>query len=340
MIPRTEDLCQTPSWHEAIANAFTCPEELISYLELDQSLLPAARAAALQFGLRVPREYVDRMEKGDPQDPLLLQVLPLGAELEPQPGFVTDPVGDLAAAPAAGVLHKYHGRALLITTGACAVNCRYCFRRHFPYQEASAYLDRWQSALDYLSRDSSISEVILSGGDPMMVADSRLSELFQALEAIPHLTRLRIHTRLPVIVPQRITEGIIGELSQIRLNTTMVIHSNHANELTPVVCQALKKLRGSGVTLLNQSVLLKKINNDLETQIQLCEALFDAQVIPYYLHLLDPVLGAAHFDVCQDEARLLYKQLLQRLSGYLVPKLVFEESGKASKIPIELGGWL
>jgi len=336
MIPRTEGLCQTPSWHEAIATAFTCPEELIDYLGLDRSLLPAARAAASQFGLRVPREYVDRMERGNPLDPLLLQVLPLGAELDLWPGFSVDPVGDLASNPVAGVLHKYHGRALLITTGACAVNCRYCFRRHFPYQETSAYLDRWQSALDYLRGDSSISEVILSGGDPMMIADSRLAELLYALEAIPHLKRLRIHTRMPVIVPQRVTEEFLSELVRTGLNTTVVIHCNHVNELTPLVCQAIQKIRNSGATLLNQAVLLKGINNDLEAQLQLCERLFDAQVIPYYLHLLDPVQGAAHFDVCREEGRLLYQRLIQRLPGYLVPKLVYEKKGEASKIPITM----
>ena len=277
MIPRTDGLCQTPSWNEAIASAFTSPEELIDYLDLDKKLLPAASAAAAQFGLRVPREYADCMEKGNPQDPLLLQVLPLGAELELQPGFSFDPVGDLAAASAMGVLHKYHGRALLVTTGACAVNCRYCFRRHFPYQESSAYLDRWQSALDYLRSDSSINEVILSGGDPLMIADSRLAELFQALEAIPHLSRLRIHTRMPVIVPQRVTDALLAELSRMRFKTVMVIHCNHAHELTPAVCSVLDQLKKNGIVLLNQSVLLKGVNDDLEAQIQLSEALFDAQ---------------------------------------------------------------
>ncbi|MFC1602153.1 EF-P beta-lysylation protein EpmB [Pseudomonadota bacterium] len=336
MIPRTSGLCQTPSWNEAIANAFASPEELIEYLELDIKLLPAARAAAAKFGLRVPREYVDCMEKGNPQDPLLKQVLPLGAELELQSGFSVDPVGDLAAAPVAGVLHKYHGRALLITTGACAVNCRYCFRRHFPYQESSAYLDRWQSALDYLSSDPSINEVILSGGDPLMSADKRLAELFRALEAIPHLKRLRIHTRMPVIVPQRVTDALLAELKRMRFRAVVVVHCNHARELMPTVCLALNQLKESGVVLLNQSVLLKGVNDDLETQIQLSEALFDAQVIPYYLHLLDPVQGAAHFDVSRKEAQLLYQRLLQRLPGYLVPKLVCEKSGEASKIPITL----
>lgn len=334
MIPRTDGLCQTPSWNEAIANAFTSPEELIDYLELDKKLLPAARAAAARFGLRVPREYADCMEKGNPQDPLLLQVLPLGAELELQPGFSVDPVGDLAAAPVAGVLHKYHGRALLITTGACAVNCRYCFRRHFPYQESSAYLDRWQSALDYLSRDTSINEVILSGGDPLMSADKRLAELFRALEAIPHLTRLRIHTRMPVIVPQRVTDALLTELHRMRFRAVVVVHCNHAHELTPAVCLALDQLKENGVVLLNQSVLLKGVNDDLETQVQLSEALFDAQVIPYYLHLLDAVQGAAHFDVSRKKAQFLYQQMLQRLPGYLVPKLVYEKQGEASKIPL------
>ncbi len=334
MIPRTGDLCQIPSWQEAIANAFTSPAELIDYLKLDRSLLPAADAAALAFGLRVPREFADRMEQGNPQDPLLLQILPMGAELAPQPGFTLDPVGDLTANPIPGVLHKYQGRVLLITTGACAVNCRYCFRRHFPYQQSSAHLDQWQSALEYIQQDSSIKEVILSGGEPLMLADNRLAALIMALDEIPHLTRLRIHTRMPIVVPQRITEHILDKLSQTRLNTVIVLHCNHANELTPSVHQALKALGGYGVTLLNQAVLLKKINNDLTTQIELCEALFDMQVIPYYLHLLDPVQGAAHFDVSQEEGLLLYQQLLQHLPGYLVPKLVSEKAGEASKTPV------
>jgi len=336
MIPRTDGLCQIPSWNEVIANAFTCPEALIDYLGLDRSLLPAARAAASQFGLRVPRAYVDCMEKGNPQDPLLLQVLPLGVELELQPGFSVDPVGDLAATSATGVLHKYHGRVLLVVTGACAVNCRYCFRRHFPYQESSAHLDHWQSALDYLRCDPSIKEVILSGGDPLMMADSRLAELFRALETIPHLKRLRIHTRMPVIVPQRVTEGLLGELSRMRFRTTLVIHCNHARELTAAVRLALQPLQECGVTLLNQSVLLKGVNNDLKTQVELCETLFDMQVTPYYLHLLDAVQGAAHFNVSRKEARLLYQQLLQQLPGYLVPRLVYEQSGVASKTPLTL----
>ncbi len=336
MIPRTDSLCQTPSWQEAIANAFVSPEALVDYLELDRSLLPAAHAAARRFGLRVPREFVDRMERGNPQDPLLLQVLPIGAELELRHGFVLDPVGDLAATPAAGILHKYHGRALLITTGACAVNCRYCFRRHFPYQDLSAHLDRWQSALDYLGRDTSIKEVILSGGDPMMITDSRLAELLRALEAIPHLTRLRIHTRMPIIVPQRVTEDILDELRRTRLNTVIVVHCNHARELTRQVCQALKKLEACGARLLNQSVLLKGVNDELETQIQLCESLFDAHVLPYYLHLLDPVQGAAHFNVNKKEAQLLCRLLRQQLPGYLVPQLVYEKAGERSKIPVTL----
>ncbi len=319
-----------------IAHAFTCPEMLIDYLELDRSLLPAARAAASRFELRVPRAYVDCMEKGNPQDPLLLQVLPLGAELELRPGFSIDPVGDLAATAATGLLHKYHGRALLIVTGACAINCRYCFRRHFPYQESSAYLDRWQSALDYLRSDASIKEVILSGGDPLMMVDSRLAALFRALEAIPHLTRLRIHTRMPVIVPQRVTDDLLEALGRMRFRVTMVIHSNHARELTVAVGLALQQLRECGVTLLNQSVLLKGVNNGLKTQIELCEALFDMHVMPYYLHLLDAVQGAAHFDVSREEAQLLYQQLLQQMPGYLVPKLVYEHSGVASKTPLTL----
>ena len=334
MIPRSADLCQTPSWRDAIAGAFTRPEELIDYLELDRSLLPAARAAASQFGLRVPRSYAARMEKGNPQDPLLLQVLPHSAELIQHPDFSTDPVGDLSATASVGLLHKYHGRALLITTGACATNCRYCFRRHFPYRDSSGHLDRWQGALNYLRQETSITEVILSGGDPLMTTDAKLAELIQALETIPHLARLRIHTRMPIIVPERITDTLLNILKFSRFLSTVVIHCNHANELNQEVHLTLQKLRTSEIMLLNQSVLLKGINDSPEVQIKLCESLFEAGVLPYYLHLLDPVQGAAHFDVHREDALRLHQELRRQLPGYLVPRLVQELAGIPAKVPV------
>ncbi len=334
MIPRTDRPCQTPSWQVALADAFTSPAALMEHLELERSQLPAASAAARRFGLRVPREFADRMEKGNARDPLLLQVLPVGAELEMVPGFVPDPVGDLAAAPVPGLLHKYRGRALLIATAACAINCRYCFRRHFPYQELSAHLDQWQSALDHLGRNRRIKEVILSGGDPLMMTDHRLAGLLQRLEDIPHLTRLRIHTRLPIVVPQRITAELVEMLARLRFHTVVVVHCNHPRELAPPVVQALGSVAESGAMLLNQSVLLKGVNDALEVQLQLSESLFEARVLPYYLHLLDPVQGAAHFEVSREEARDLYRQMQQHLPGYLLPRLVYEKAGAASKIPV------
>lgn len=334
MIPRTGKNCQTVSWNEALATAFTCPEMLIDHLKLDRSLLPAAQKAASQFGLRVPFSYVAQMEKGNPRDPLLLQVLPLGAELLHQPGFITDPVGDFNATACSGLLHKYHGRALMITTGICAINCRYCFRRHFPYQESSAHLDHWAAAIRYLKEDTSINEIILSGGEPLMLTDPKLAKLILTLEAIPHLLRLRIHTRMPVIIPQRITDNLLDMLENTHLQSIIVIHSNHPNELSPEVQQALRQLRSRNVTLLNQSVLLKGINNNLETQIELCESLFRTGTLPYYLHMLDPVQGAAHFEVSQEEAITLHQGLLRKLPGYLVPRLVRELSGSPAKTPV------
>ncbi|HEC15559.1 MAG TPA: EF-P beta-lysylation protein EpmB [Sedimenticola sp.] len=334
MIPRSANPCQTPSWRSALGDAFVCPEALIDYLELDRSLLPGARTAAARFGLRVPRTYAARMEKGNPRDPLLLQVLPMGAELEHHPGFGTDPVGDLAAVTSPGLLHKYQGRALLIATGACAVNCRYCFRRHFPYQDAAGGSQRWRGALDYLRREPGIREIILSGGDPLMMADARLAELIRALETIPHLARLRIHTRMPVIVPERVTDGLLASLKNTRLRPVIVIHCNHANELSGEVHRPLQRLRDAGGTLLNQSVLLKGINDSPEAQIALCESLFETGVLPYYLHLLDPVQGAAHFEVRREDAIELHQRLRRRLPGYLVPRLVQELAGAPAKMPL------
>jgi EF-P beta-lysylation protein EpmB len=271
------------------------------------------------------------MRRGDPRDPLLRQVLPLAEEHLAAPGFSTDPVGDLAAMASPGVLHKYQGRVLLTATGACAVHCRYCFRRHFPYTESSAGTDHWQAALDYLAQEPSLREVILSGGDPLTLSERRLAEFIRAAAGIAHLERLRIHTRLPVVLPERITPELVRTLSSTRLSTVVVIHANHANEIDDAVIDALAPMRAAGVTLLNQSVLLRDVNDSAGALVALSETLFAAGVLPYYLHLLDRVQGAAHFEVPEDEARALMQQLTSRLPGYLVPRLVREIAGAPAK---------
>ena len=322
------------AWQQLQAQAIRDPAELINYLNLPSELIPAAQAAAAQFPLRVPSPYLNRIRRGDPHDPLLRQVLPLDVELDEHPGFHPDPVGDHAAMRAPGVLNKYAGRVLLITTGACAVHCRYCFRRHFPYAESHAAHNQWQTTLQAIASDTSLNEVILSGGDPLSLSDSRLMELIDGLQAIPHLKRLRIHTRLPVVIPHRVTEDLLVMLTSTRLQPVMVIHSNHPNELDAVLRRALADIRQAGITLLNQAVLLRGVNDSVETLAALSETLFESGVLPYYLHQLDKVEGAHHFLVEVNQARELYESLRQRLPGYLLPRLVQEIPGMAAKLPL------
>jgi EF-P beta-lysylation protein EpmB len=334
MIPPSVSILQPTDWKNRLATAIRDPEQLLRLLDLPLSLLPAAIQAAAQFPLRVPRGFINRMHKADPHDPLLLQVLPLHLELDSDTGFVTDPTGDLPAMKQPGLLHKYAGRVLLITTGACGIHCRYCFRRHFPYGEAHLDDQSVSSILDYLQQDSSIHEVILSGGDPLVISDSRLRLLIQRLETISHVKRLRIHTRMPVIVPERVTPELIQTCSATRLQVICVIHCNHANEIDATVIQALQSLRDCGITLLNQAVLLKKINDNADTLIELNERLFSIGVQPYYLHQLDKVLGAAHFEVAPELALQLQSECRKRLPGYMLPRLVQEVEGEPYKMPL------
>ena len=326
MITRSQD------WKNALADAVRDPAELLALLELPQQLLPAARAAAALFPLRVPRGFIARMGRGDPNDPLLRQVLPLGEELAPIPGFTTDPVGDLDATALPGVLHKYRNRTLLVATGACAIHCRYCFRRHFPYGEATAAKQQWQAALDYIAADDTIEEVILSGGDPLLLDDARLESLVGGLERIRHVQRLRLHSRVPVVLPERIDDALLGWLRRSRLQPVVVIHANHPRELDDTVARALAPLRATGTTLLNQTVLLRGVNDDTDILRQLSVRLHQLGVLPYYLHLLDRVTGAAHFDVPEPRAMALWETLRRQLPGYLVPRLARERAGAPYKL--------
>ncbi len=281
MITRPAALSQPAGWQQELAAAIRDPAALISYLGLDPALLPGAVRAARGFPLRVPLAYADRMRPGDPRDPLLRQVLPLVEEHESTPGYVADPVGDLAAVQAPGVPSKYAGRTLLITTGACAIHCRYCFRREFPYEDQRAADAGWARAVDEIRADRDCREVILSGGDPLLVADGQLAELVRGIADIVHVQRLRVHTRLPVVIPGRVTAGLVKALAGTRLPCVVVIHSNHANELDAAVDHALHTLRAGGVTLLNQAVLLAGVNDDADTLVALSERLFAAGVLPY-----------------------------------------------------------
>ncbi|MGM0563385.1 MAG: EF-P beta-lysylation protein EpmB [Pseudomonadota bacterium] len=325
-----------PRWKRELAEAIQSPAELLEAVGLGHrdDLLQRAEAAAGLFPLRVPRAYVARMAPGDPDDPLLRQVLPLGEEHQAVDGFDADPVGDLAAQKAPGLLHKYCGRVLLVATGVCAIHCRYCFRREYPYESASASQSQWDEALSYIAGHDDIHEVILSGGDPLSLSDKRLDALITRLEAIPHLKRLRLHSRQPVVLPSRVTEFLCRRLAESRLRTVMVIHANHARELDGEVAEAVARLRGAGVHCLNQAVLLAGINDSAETLARLSDKLFEIGVLPYYLHLLDRVRGAAHFEVNEARGAELILALRQRLSGYLVPKLVREIEGEGAKTPI------
>lgn len=322
------------AWQRELSRAITKPEDLIDALGLDPALLEGARAANDAFALRVTPSYLARMKRGDRNDPLLRQVLPLVEETEQFDGYVSDPLAERDYTRAPNLLQKYAGRALLITTQSCAIHCRYCFRREFPYngQQEEPGAARWTAALATIAADESIEEVILSGGDPLSLSDARLAQLTQSIQAIAHVKRLRVHTRQPVVLPSRVDDGLIGWLRSVRLPTVMVLHVNHANEIDDPVRAACARLRGAGVTLLNQSVLLRGVNDDVDTLANLSRALFDTGVTPYYLHLPDRVRGTAHFDVAEARARELVAGLTARLSGYLVPRLVREVPGAASKV--------
>jgi EF-P beta-lysylation protein EpmB len=321
-------------WQRLLANAIDDPAVLLQALRLPDNLLPAARRAAALFPLRVPAPYVQRIRPGDAADPLLRQVLPLDLECETRPGYSADPLAESTAQPVPGLLKKYHGRALLIATGACAVHCRYCFRRHFPYADAHAGGSRLEPALAAIAADTSIGEVILSGGDPLTLSDARLADLATRLAGIPHVSTLRIHSRLPVVLPQRVNSELLAWLERVPLRKVLVLHSNHAAEIDGEVEDALRALGQAGVTLLNQSVLLRGVNDDAETLVPLSERLHMAGVLPYYLHLLDHVQGAAHFDVPEARGVALIESLRARLPGYLVPRLVREIPGAGGKTVI------
>ena len=322
-------------WRQAWRDAVREPHELLDMLGLDHLAASLSDEAAAQFPLRVPRGFVARMRHGDPEDPLLRQVLPILDEDRIVPGFGLDAVGDGDARRGGGVIHKYHGRALLIATGSCAVHCRYCFRRHYPYAEDTAAAAGWRAAIELVRGDTSIHEVILSGGDPLSLATHKLAELTDALRTVPHLRRLRLHTRLPVVLPERVDAGLLPWLRGLPWPVAIVLHANHANEFDAAVDAALADLRATGATLLNQAVLLRGVNDSVDALANLCERGHAAGVLPYYLHQLDRVAGAAHFEVGDAEALTLHAALAARLPGYLVPKLVREVAGQPGKTPLQ-----
>ncbi|WP_151976552.1 EF-P beta-lysylation protein EpmB [Acinetobacter soli] len=328
-------LYQEQNWQSQLSDLITDPFELLDQLEIcSDALLSGAILASKSFKLRVPRAFVGKMRKGDPLDPLLLQVLPHHLELEEHPEFVTDPLGEEAANQLPGVLHKYQSRFLLTLTGACAVHCRYCFRRHFPYQENLPKQDDWPQIKAYIEQNPHINEVILSGGDPLTLSNRKLKLWIERVESLQQVKILRIHSRVPVVIPQRLDTELLEILKSTRLRIIMVIHANHAAELDDQTCAYLEKLSQHGITALNQAVLLKGVNDDAQTLIELSQRLFDARVMPYYLHVLDKVKGAQHFDLSGSKIDEIYHDILAGLPGYLVPKLVREIAGEKNKTPL------
>jgi EF-P beta-lysylation protein EpmB len=335
-VPAHSQLIHSPDdWQSQLRDVITCASQLLRTLGLTAGDVGFSEQACRDFALKVPRAFVQRMRHGDPRDPLLLQVLASELELHEIAGYSNDPVGETGVAiPQPGIIHKYHGRALLIVSGGCAINCRYCFRRHFPYADNQNSRQQWSEALGYIRTDASIEEVILSGGDPLVAMDKQLRELVAQIAQIPHVRRLRIHSRVPVVIPRRVNSSLLEAITHPNLQTVMVIHCNHANEIDQSVASAMSALRERDISVLNQAVLLAGVNDSAEALRKLSESLFAAGVLPYYLHLLDKVQGAAHFDVPEQRALLLMDEIAATLPGYMVPKLVREVAGARAKTPV------
>ncbi len=333
MIPYVSLSGQTNDWQSQLSNLITDPRELLAIAEIptDSREYHDIEQACADFQLRVPRAFADKIEKGNANDPLLLQVLPSAQELLASPGYSTDPLGEGAANPIPGLIHKYESRVLVTLSGQCAINCRYCFRRHFPYAENRLTGDHLQKITAYIANNTAINEVILSGGDPLSVSNTQIRRFLSELASIQHIIRIRFHTRLPVVIPERIDQTLLDTFNNSKQKIIVVVHTNHPNELDERFDRAMAQLTSNRVTLLNQTVLLKNVNDDPETLTKLSERLFSAGVMPYYLHLLDKVVGATHFEIPEHDAIGLHRALQSQLPGFLVPKLVREIAGKSSK---------
>lgn len=336
MIAQTTIKMQKQQWQIDLASAFTTLDKLLNHCNIEESQLNISHEAAKQFRLFVTKSWADRIEKGNINDPLLRQVLPVTDELEAKPGYNIDPLDEKKQSPVAGLIHKYNGRALVTLAGQCAINCRYCFRRNFPYSSNQFNKKNWEAILEYLKDTPSIYEVILSGGDPLILPDKILHQVNQDLSNIPSIKYLRVHSRIPIALPSRITPDMINIFTVTKLKTTFVVHTNCAQEINTEVAASLKKLRKAGIHLLNQSVLLAGINDNHEALVELSHKLFECGASPYYLHRLDKVLGSSHFYINKEKEADIYKKLLATLPGYLVPKLVTEVPYAKAKVPISV----
>ncbi len=323
------------NWSVALKKSILDRDILLEYLSLEKEALPVP-IAQKAFPLKVTREFASRIKKGDPNDPLLRQILSISDEDVLVSGYNCDPHRETEIMKMPGLMQKYPSRVLVTMTGACAIHCRYCFRRHFPYEQNTPGRTGWDNIVNYIHQDTKINEVIYSGGDPLMVKDSVLSELTEKISKIPHLKRLRFHTRLPIVLPQRICTEFLDWMNKVPLQKIIVVHANHPNEIDTAVGEAIQSLVDNKITVLNQSVLLKGVNDSAEILAALSEKLFHYGAMPYYLNVLDKVQGAAHFDIETTEALKIYSDLLKLLPGFLVPKIVREVSGELNKLPIHI----
>ncbi|WP_328986247.1 EF-P beta-lysylation protein EpmB [Thiorhodovibrio winogradskyi] len=339
MVSRSRRQWQTSAhksdWHADLRTGIRDLPRLCQLLDLDPALIAEGKAAAASYPLSAPRAWLDLIEPGNPDDPLLRQILPTLAETRPHPDFGPDPVGDQNARQTSGLLCKYPGRALLLVTGACPIHCRYCFRRCFPFAASMNHPDQATRALAAIAARPDLSEVILSGGDPLLLNDRSLGWLLGALESIGHLKRIRLHTRIPTTLPSRIDATLCRLLGGGRLPCVLVTQTNHPRELGEAAATALARLQRAGITLLNQSVLLRGVNDSPEILRDLSERLFALGVMPYYLHLLDQVTGSAHFALPLTSCVKIAKELRAQMSGYLMPRVVIEQLGANSKTPLD-----
>lgn len=319
------------SWQQLMRESYRDFDALCQELELPAELARSATGAIASFRLFAPPGYVAKIEKGNLDDPLLRQILPAPEEDATIPGFGMDPVGDADSTRSNGLLHKYQGRALLVLTGACGIHCRYCFRRHFPYEKAAIRPESWRPALEQIQQDTTLEEVILSGGDPLTLVDETLEKVVTALGEVPHLRRLRVHSRMPVVIPERVTDRFIEMMTNSRLSPIVVVHANHPNEIADQEASSLRRMASSGMLVFNQAVLLKGVNDTLDCQVELSRRLIAAQTTPYYLHQLDRVAGAAHFEVPVETGKALYEAMRQTLPGYALPRYVQENAGSPHK---------
>ncbi len=323
-------------WQKELKESFTRLEDLLHFLQIDSLTMAEDSRARDLFSMRVPKPFARLMTPNNEHDPLLLQVLPSRNEFLESADFVADPL-DEHDSKQPGLLHKYQSRVLIMFKTGCAVNCRYCFRRHFPYADNSVNKKQLLEHIEYLKHHPEVNEVILSGGDPLMAKDDALLWFINELQHITHIKRLRIHTRLPVVIPSRITHDLVNILSNAATNhfkVLMVLHINHANEISDALKNGVTRLKQANVTILNQAVFLNGVNDSVAAQVALSEQLFEADILPYYLHLFDKVKGAVHFDVHEERVKYIYQGMLKALPGFLVPKLVREIGGEVSKTPI------